>query len=82
MEGVTGGSPVKANGTGKSRSTHTVPRKSIRFQKMLKNEDLLQYKYTSGEFKASEGLQFCGDPRAAEVIALFSHHTSFLFPRS
>lgn len=76
MEEVTDISPVKANSTNKSRSMHTVSLKAIRLQEMLENEDLLQYKYMSGEFKTSE--QLYGDPKAAH----FSCHTSCLFPRS
>jgi len=82
MAEVTDISPAKANSTSKPRSTHTVPLKSIHSQKVLKNEDLPQYKYTPGELKAPERLQFCRDPRAAEVIMHFACHLSFLFPWS
>lgn len=76
MDEVTDISPVKANSTNKSRSMHTVSLKVIRLQEMLENEDLLQYKYVSGEFKTSEQLQLYGDSKAAH----FSCHTPFLFP--
>lgn len=78
MEEVTDISPAKAKSTNISKSTHTVPLKLIHFWKVLKNEDLLQYKCTSGEFKASEQLPFCGE----EVITRSSCHTASLLPRS
>lgn len=76
MEEVTDISPVKANSTNMSRSMHTVSLKVIHLQEMLENEDLLQYKYISGQFKTSEQLQLYGEPKAVH----FSCHTSFLFP--
>lgn len=82
MEEVTDISPVKANSTSKSMLMYIMRLKLICFWKVLKNKDLLQYKYTSGHFKASERLKICREPKAAEVITHSSCHTSFVFPQS
>lgn len=49
MEEVTDLSPMKANSNNMSRSMHPVSLKVIHLQQMLGNEDLLPYKYISGD---------------------------------
>lgn len=76
MEEATDISPVKAISTNMSRAMHIVSLKVIHLQEMLENEDLLQYKYISGELKTSEQLQLYREPKAAHFFVIphfFSH---------